>query len=187
MAESASTQAKKELQQEPENDDFIDTNSEQTKILAEHFEGLPSLNEVTEELKYSGKCTHYMPTMLSSAAKLRPVSIREYHRLTNLRGSRVRVVAGAGAGCKIPTCDQPSPTAQVGTTRRGLSFPLMIIMSVRSVHCRCPRSLKSPLQVTAVLLQLIVCQDFSDLSPRSMKFSCNQQSFSRHINKLCRV
>ena len=39
-AESASTQAKEELPQELEDDDFIDTNPEQTEQLAEHFEGL---------------------------------------------------------------------------------------------------------------------------------------------------
>ena len=44
-------------------------------MLAEHFEGLPSLKKVTKELEYSGEHIHYMPTMLPSAARLRPVSI----------------------------------------------------------------------------------------------------------------
>ena len=48
--------------------------------------------------------------------------IREYHGLANPHGSRVWVVTGAGAGCKIPTHDQPSPAAQVTQTRCGLSF-----------------------------------------------------------------
>jgi hypothetical protein len=74
-AESASTQAREELQQELEDDNFIDTNPEQTHVLAEQFEGLPSLKEVAKELEYSGERTHYMPTTLPSAAKLRPVSI----------------------------------------------------------------------------------------------------------------
>ncbi|KAI0285850.1 hypothetical protein BGY98DRAFT_244188 [Russula aff. rugulosa BPL654] len=47
---------------------------------------------------------------------------RECHGLANPHGSRVRVVAGAGAGCKIPTRDQPSPAARVTQTRCGLSF-----------------------------------------------------------------
>jgi hypothetical protein len=74
-AESASTQAKEELSQEPEDDDFIDNNPEQTEQLAEQFEGLPSLAEVAEELEPGGEHSHYMPTTLPSAAKLRPVSI----------------------------------------------------------------------------------------------------------------
>jgi hypothetical protein len=74
-AKSASTQAKEEPQQEPEDDDFIDTNPEQTQALAEQFKGLPSLKEVAEELEYSGERAHYMPTTLPSATKLRPVSI----------------------------------------------------------------------------------------------------------------
>ena len=49
-AELASTQAKEELPQEPEDDDFIDTNPEQIEQLAEHFEGLPLLAEVAKEL-----------------------------------------------------------------------------------------------------------------------------------------
>jgi Retrotransposon gag protein len=75
-AESASTQAKEELPQEPEDDDnFIDTNPKQTEESAENFEGLPVLAEVAEELEYSGERAHYMPTTLPSAAKLRPVFI----------------------------------------------------------------------------------------------------------------
>jgi hypothetical protein len=74
-AESASTQAKEEPQQELEDDDFIDTNLEQTQVLAEQFEGLPLLKEVAKELEYSGEHTHYMPTTLPLAAKLRPMLI----------------------------------------------------------------------------------------------------------------
>ena len=47
---------------------------------------------------------------------------RENHGLANPHGSRARVVAGAGAGCKIPTHDQPSPTARVTQTCCRLSF-----------------------------------------------------------------
>ena len=73
--ESVSTQAKEELPQELEDDDFIDTNPEQIEQLAEHFEELSSLAEVAEELEYGSERSHYMPTTLPSAAKLRPVSI----------------------------------------------------------------------------------------------------------------
>ena len=86
-AESASTQAKEEPQQEPEDDDFIDTNPEQTQALAEQFEGLPSLKEVAEELEYSGERAHYMPTTLPSAAKLRPVSINPTSRPIKVRAT----------------------------------------------------------------------------------------------------
>ena len=72
---SVSTQAKEELPQELEDDDFIDTNPEQIEQLAEHFEELSSLAEVAEELEYGSERSHYMPTTLPSAAKLRPVSI----------------------------------------------------------------------------------------------------------------
>ncbi|KAI0273205.1 hypothetical protein BGY98DRAFT_1099506 [Russula aff. rugulosa BPL654] len=60
--------------------------------------------------------------LAASPRDLQATVHREYHGLANLRGSWVRIVAGAGAGCKIPTRDQPSPTARVTQTRCGLSF-----------------------------------------------------------------
>ena len=80
-AELASTQANEKPQQKPENDNFIDTNLKQTQVLVKQFKGLPSLKKVAKELKYSREHIHYMPTTLSSAAKLRPVSINPTFRL----------------------------------------------------------------------------------------------------------
>ena len=53
---------------------------------------------------------------------------RECHGLGNPRGSRVRVVAGAGAGGKFPTRDQPSPAAWVTQTHCGF-FSVKVLKS----------------------------------------------------------
>ena len=52
----------------------------------------------------------------------RDIVSRECHGLANPRGSWVQVAAGVGAGCKIPTRDQPSPAARVTQTRCGFAI-----------------------------------------------------------------
>ena len=113
-------------------------------------------------------------------------SIREYHGLANPRGSRVRVAAGAGAGCRIPTCDQPSPATRVTQTHCGLSFSpsgwarVSFFQHVHLLHCHHPWR-----QVAVVLLWLNVCQLWEQTNApyRSTKFlainKLNQQTFSR--------
>jgi len=48
--------------------------------------------------------------------------LRVNRGLAKPAGLAGRVAAGAGAGCKIPTHDQPTPAARVGPTHGGLPF-----------------------------------------------------------------
>ena len=95
-AESSSTQpvVSSEKGDSEEEDDPIDRNPTQTAALAAYLEGNPIFEDIAEAVDAPEDRTHYLPTILPSAARLQPAALNPIRvRSTNTGGEAATAAA----------------------------------------------------------------------------------------------